>query len=311
MRASGPVYLIVNPKAGRGRARVPAAVVRAALEAAQIPVVVHEPSSAAQTVRQAADAWAADARAVVACGGDGTVNQVLQGLMESATGGERPVLGLVPAGTGNDNARSLGVPVEPQGAAQALVAGLEAHRSRVVDVARVRSDEHAAWFIGVLSTGFDSSVNERANRRQWPSGRAKYILAMLAELGAFQPSEYHVTVDGQPAHGPGMLVAVGNGGNYGGGMRICPTARVDDGQLDLTWVGPVSKPAFLRVFPRVFAGTHLDHPHVRALRGTQVWIDAPDQVAYADGERIGALPVQIELVANALEVVGASNAVAA
>jgi diacylglycerol kinase (ATP) len=311
MRASGPVYLIVNPSAGRGRARARATLVHSALEAAQIPVVVKEPGSVAQTVSQAADAWATNARAVVACGGDGTVNQVLQGLMEAATGGERPVLGLVPAGTGNDNARTLGVPVEPQEAAQALVAGLTAQRNRRVDLARVRTGDRTAWFIGVLSTGFDSSVNERANRRRWPSGRAKYILAMLAELGSFQPCDYQVSIDGTPAHGPGMLVAVGNGANYGGGMRICPSARVDDGQLDLTWVGPVSKAAFLRVFPRVFAGTHLDHPHVRALRGTQVTIMAPNQVAYADGERIGGLPVQIELVADALEVVGASNVVAA
>jgi len=311
MRADGPVYLIVNPRAGRGRAAAGAAAVTAALGAAELPVLVREPKSAAEAIDQTAQAWSQGARAVVACGGDGTLNRVLQGLMRARKAGELPALGLMPAGTGNDNARSLGVPVDLGKAAQALVADLQDQRCTVVDVARVRTMQDDGWFIGVLSTGFDSSVNERANRRKWPAGRAKYILAMLGELGAFQPVNYQVNIDGSQTSGLGMLVAVGNGANYGGGMRVCPSARVDDGQLELTWVGPVSKPAFLRVFPRVFAGTHLAHPQVRAFSGSRVSIDAHGQVAYADGERFGALPVDIELETGALEVVGAANSAAA
>lgn len=311
MRADGPVHLIVNPRAGRGRALARAGAVHALLDTAGIPVLVCEPRSASDTVDQADLAWTSGARAVVACGGDGTLNRVLQGLMRARRATERPVLGVVACGTGNDNARSLGIPADPREAAHALISGLRTQRSRVVDLARVSTAQDQGWFVGVLSTGFDSSVNERANQRRWPHGRAKYVLAMLAELGAFQPVQYRVSVDGTTATGAGMLVAVGNGANYGGGMRVCPLARVDDGHLDLTWVGPVSKPAFLRVFPRVFAGTHLEHPAVRALSGVQVRIEAPGQVAYADGERFGTLPVEIQLEAGALEVVGASTRLAA
>ncbi len=311
MRDEGPVHLLVNPRAGQGRAGERAAIVCGLIEDAALPVVLSETKSPQDTVNQAAEAWASGARAVVACGGDGTLNQVLQGLMQARSVDENPVLGLVAAGTGNDNARSLGIPTEPNEVAAALVDGLQANRTARVDLARVQTEDADAWFVGVLSTGFDSSVNERANRRRWPPGRAKYILAMVAELGAFHPVDYQVSVDGREIDGLGMLVAVGNGASYGGGMRICPTAQVDDGYLDLTWVGPVSKPAFLKVFPRVFAGTHLEHPQVRALRGVHLTINAPGQVAYADGERIGSLPVQIDLVKGVLEVLGAPRSLSA
>ena len=99
-----------------------------------------------------------------------------------------------------------------------------------------------------------------------------------------------------------MLVSVGNGSRYGGGMRICPDARSDDGLLDVTWLGAVSKPTFLRVFPSVFRGTHVEHPAVRTFRGRSMRIAAEGQIAYADGERIGPLPVEIEVRPSALRV---------
>lgn len=304
MRQIGAVHIIVNPHAGRGKSQIAGRQTRDRLVAAGLEVRIDDPGSPQETVHAARQAWTSGARVVVACGGDGTVNRVLQGLMQAADATHLPTLGLIPCGTGNDNARSLGIPASIDRACQALVADLGTGRSRVVDVAALRTAQEQGWFIGVLSTGFDSSVNERANRRTWPAGRAKYVLAMLAELGSFRPVDYVVDIDGTRVAGPGTLVSVGNGANYGGGMRICPQAKVDDGVLELTWVGPVSKRVLLGVFPRVFAGSHMSHPGVRGLRGTRITISADRQVAYADGERFGALPVQIALDAGALDVVG-------
>ncbi len=313
MSRSGVVHLIANGSAGSGHAVQRARQVQDLLVHAGLLATVVTPTSAEETSQAARNAVLQQAAAVVACGGDGTLNRVLQGILhkhEREHDHEHRVpLGLIPCGTGDDNARSLGIPADPAHAALALRDALLANTLRTVDVARIQTDEGEGWFLGVLSTGFDSSVNERANRRSgssWLPGHLRYVMAMLAELGTFRPVDYHLVVDGHIRTGQGMLVAVGNGGNYGGGMRICPTAILDDGMLEVTWVDPVSKAAFIRVFPRVFAGTHLQHPAVRSFSGSRITVAAPGQVAYADGERFGSLPVEIEVIRGALDVVGAT-----
>jgi diacylglycerol kinase (ATP) len=172
----------------------------------------------------------------------------------------------------------------------------------VLDVGVVRSaDGVERYFLGVLSTGFDSSVNERANALPRLAGH-RYNVAIVRELASFRALDYDVVIDGVREQAPGMLVSVGNGSRYGGGMRICPAALPDDGLLDVTWLGAVSKPTFLRVFPSVFRGTHIEHPAVRTFRGRSLRIAADGQIAYADGERIGPLPVEIEVRPAALRV---------
>jgi diacylglycerol kinase (ATP) len=153
----------------------------------------------------------------------------------------------------------------------------------------------------VLTTGFDSSVNERANRMSRLGGQ-RYNVAMVRELASFRPLAYTVTIDGQEITSPGTLVTIGNGPQYGGGMRICPGALLDDGLLDITWLGAVSRVTLLRVFPSVYSGTHVEHPAVRTFRGRSLRVEAPGQIAYADGERIGPLPVDVEVRPGALRV---------
>jgi diacylglycerol kinase (ATP) len=174
------------------------------------------------------------------------------------------------------------------------------HRLLDVGVART-SDGVERFFLGVLSTGFDSSVNERANALPRLGGQ-RYTVAIARELASFRPLQYDVDIDGVPVRGPAMLVSVGNGPRYGGGMRVCPAAVPDDGLLDVTWLSAVSKATFLRVFPSVFKGTHVEHPSVRTYRGRSLFISAPGQIAYADGERIGPLPVQIDVRPGTLRV---------
>jgi diacylglycerol kinase (ATP) len=292
------VWLIANPLAGDGRGARHASVVARTLQQAGVPCRLVQPSSAADSTAAASTAIRAGARAVVACGGDGTVNAVLQAMVGS------PVpMGMVAGGSGDDIAAGLGYPTHgAETIAAAFVESLTRGDHRLLDVGFARSDDGVErHFLGVLSTGFDSSVNERANSMRRLAGH-RYNVAIIRELASFRALDYEVVIDGVRESAPGMLVSVGNGSRYGGGMRVCPDALPDDGLLDVTWLGAVSKPTFLRVFPSVFRGTHVEHPAVRTFRGRTLRIAADGQIAYADGERIGPLPVDIEVRPGALRV---------
>lgn len=292
------VWLIANPLAGGGRGARHASVVARALRQAGVPCRLVQPSSAGDSTAAALGAIRSGARAVVACGGDGTIHAVLQAMV-----GSQVPMGMVAGGSGDDIAAGLGYPTHgAEVIAAGLVASLTSGQERLLDVGVARSDDGVErYFLGVLSTGFDSSVNERANAMRRLAGH-RYNIAIARELASFRALDYEVVIDGVRERAPGMLVSVGNGSRYGGGMRVCPAALPDDGLLDVTWLGAVSKATFLRVFPSVFRGTHVDHPAVRTFRGRSLHIAAEGQVAYADGERIGPLPVEIEVRPGALRV---------
>ena len=155
------------------------------------------------------------------------------------------------------------------------------------------------WFGAILSTGFDSVVNEKANTLQWPKGPMKYNAAIAMELPRFKPRHYEITLDDRTISTEAMLIAVSNGRSYGGGMLVCPNANISDGLFDVMVLHPVSKMEFIKVFPRVFAGTHVSHPAVEIVRSKSVTIESK-AVAYADGERIGQLPVSAECIPGAI-----------
>ncbi len=288
--------VVVNPTAGGGRAErsVPTVIARLRSHGISAHAVVGEGQQGSRAA--ARDAVAGGADIVIACGGDGTVHTVLQEVV-----GTESAFGILPLGTGNDNARALNI---PRGSPEAAVDAMATAVVRRVDVGVARDASGAQrYFLGVLSAGFDSAVNERANRMRRPQGTARYLLAIVGELGAFTATDYQLWVDGREVSGPAMLVAVGNGMSYGGGMKVCPDARLDDGLLDVTWVREVPRRTFLTVFPRVFKGTHTGHPSVRTERGAQVRIVGEGPIAYADGERLGPLPLDITVSAGALRVV--------
>lgn len=293
------IALFVNPAAGRGRGA------RAAQPAAR---VLREAGFAVRTVlgvdaddalRRARRAVADGTDALVVVGGDGVVSLALQ-----AVAGTETPLGVVAVGTGNDFAHCVGLPVrEPVAAARLIAAELKSGTPPArLDLGRVRG----TWFGTVLATGFDSRVNDRGNRMRWPSGRLRYDAALLAELAACRPIRYGVRLDDGPRwEREAMLIAVGNGTSYGGGMRICAGARLDDGLFDVTIVAPCSRRTLLRVFPRVYSGTHLEHPKVSVRRASRVSLDAVGLTGYADGEPLGALPLSAETVPGAVRVLGA------
>jgi diacylglycerol kinase (ATP) len=289
------VALVVNPTAGKGRAaRVVASVAgRLRADGLNVSILVgRDAPDASALARQAVEDGIA---AVVALGGDGMAHLAL-----NVVAGTETPLGIVPAGTGNDLAAALRLPTKDPVAAAGVVADrLRSDAVRRVDAVRVGD----RWFGSVLGAGFDSRVNDRANRLSWPHGRMRYNVAILAELGVFSPLPFRLLLDdGAPWETEAMLVAVGNGQSYGAGMRVCPGAEIDDGLLDITVLGPVSKPEFLRTFPKVFKGTHVTHPAVTTRRARVVGIEALGVTAYADGEFLADLPVTCECVPGALRV---------
>ena len=214
--------------------------------------------------------------------------------------GTATVLAIVAAGTGNDIAQALHLPLhDPKGAAGVIAGGTV----RVIDAGR-HTDALGVphWFAGVLGAGFDSVVNERANTWGWPRGRMRYNLAIARELPVFKPIPYVIEVDGVRHCTHAMLVAVANGPSYGGGMRVCPDARMDDGLFDILVVSRISTIEFLKVFPKVFSGKHLGHPAVQILRGGEVRLEASGIISYADGERFVPLPMSAQIVPGALNV---------
>lgn len=286
------VALLVGPAAGTGRAPLAAQELRLALVAGGAQVQVLLGRDRPEAMQLARDAVADGVDVLVAVGGDGTVHLALQALALSTA-----LLGVLPAGTGNDLARALGVATEPQACARAVLDGAWT----AVDAVRTGSQ----WWAGVLGTGFDAAVTERANRMRWPRGRRRYDLATLAELRTLRPQPLVLELDGRRLEVEALLVAVGGAPSYGGGMRVCPGARLDDGLLEVVVVGPLSRWQFVRLFPSVFRGTHIRHPSVTVHTARKIGIDGPPLPVYADGEPMGELPTTCTVVPGAVRVVGA------
>lgn len=297
------VVVAINPTASFGASRDVGPAVVQTLRAMGHEVVSLVEPDFASLLESARGAVRSKPDALVVVGGDGMVN-----LGVNLVAGSRVPLGIIPSGTGNDMARGLGIPHDDTEAAIRLLGEALGRDARRIDAVRIRftdddGDEAERLFACAFSAGFDAIVNERANQMRNPKGPSRYILALLAELARLRPFAYHVELDGEPLEVDALMVSVGNNVSLGGGMRITPDAVLDDGLLDVMVVKPLSRAAFLRIFPRVFKGEHTSDPRVVMRRAARVRIaaDAPI-VAYADGERIGPLPVELEVLPGALRV---------
>jgi diacylglycerol kinase (ATP) len=289
------VLVLANPTAGRGKAGRLIGRVTAELNALGIDHRIRVSESAADLERLAREAAGSGVDIVAVLGGDGSVGAAANGLV-----GSRTALAPLPAGTGDDFAKAIG-----PGKLDAATRLLAAPDIRDVDVVQVTAGEQQRCYVNIAGAGFDSEVNETANAMSLKLGATgTYVAAVFTTLRRFVPAHYEIEVDGQRTVTDAMLVVVGNSRSYGGGMRVFPDARIDDGLLEVCIVHALSTPAFLRAFARVFRGTHTSHPKVTMLRGTRVSIEANRRIqVYADGERVGSLPAVFEISPAALRLV--------
>lgn len=281
--------LVINPVAGQGRGASVGTHVAGYLNSRGIKyeiIIGRNGIDQADSLQRFLDRNP-DCSGVIAVGGDGLLHLVLQKI----TPAQVP-LAVIPAGTGNDFVRTLGWSIDD---VDAILEAVLSKKPSSVDLGLVDGE----WFAAILSTGFDSIVNEKANAMSWPKGPMKYNAAIAIELPRFKPHHYEIVLDDRTISTQAMLIAVSNGRSYGGGMLVCPQADVSDGYFDVMVLHPVSKLEFIKVFPRVFKGTHITHPAVEIVRSKSVKITA-DAVAYADGERIGQLPVSAQCIPGAL-----------
>lgn len=296
MASGSEITLLVNPRAGRGKALLTAGRVSSILRSRGIGVLVPTPGSIPAARAIAADAVQRGDTGLVVIGGDGMCHLAIQELAGTPT-----ALGIIAAGTGNDFAAALGLPGDTLRAAAGIADALAGAERRVLDLARTGQ----CWWASVLCAGFDSAVNDRANQMRWPHGPRRYDLALLAELAQLRAIPVVLEIDGRPVELEATLVAVGNTSTYGGGIPICPQADPQDGMLDITVVGPITRRQLIRVTPTLRRGQHLSHPAVSTFRARSVALHSdaiPAVTAYADGEPIQALPVTATCHPGALRV---------
>lgn len=306
MTSGGQVSLLVNPRAGRGKGQLRAEQVSSILRDRGIEVFQPVAVSVPEARAVAAEAVQRGDLGLVVIGGDGMCHLAVQELAETAT-----ALGIVPAGTGNDFAAALGLPGDTVRAAAAIADAVhDAGQISRLDLARTGQ----RWWASVLCAGFDSAVNDRANRMSWLHGPRRYDLALLAELARLRAVPMVLELDGREVELEATLVAVGNTSRYGGGIPICPRADPRDGLLDVTVVQRISRRHLIRVTPTTLRrGEHVHDPAVRTFRARSVALSVsvslsgdvgPAVTAYADGEPIQALPVAATCIPAALGVLG-------
>ena len=294
----GRVTMLTNPASGHGSAPHAAERAVAQLQRRGVDVVAITGTDAEHARRLVDGALERGMDALVVVGGDGIISLALQVLAQTDV-----PLGIIPAGTGNDHAREFHIPAkDPEAAADVVVDGAV----ETVDLGRIKgADGTDRWFGTVMAAGFDSLVTDRTNRMRWPHGRMRYNVAMVAELSKLRLLPFRLSFDGEELDTELTLAAFGNTKSYGGGMRICPNADPTDGLLDATMVASASRTRLIRLFPTVFKGTHVNLDEVRTARARTITVEcraSPKITAYADGEFVCPLPVEVSAVPGALKI---------
>jgi len=285
-----PLALLVNPASAHGRTLKLLPGLERELDARRVPFRVERTRGLDDGVERALLAAEADEVPVV-ISGDGLI-----GAVGGALAGSETPLGIVPGGRGNDLARVLGIPTEPEAAAEMLLAG----QTRRIDVGEVNGKR----FLGIVSVGFDSEASRLANEIKWMRGNLVYVYAGVRTLLGWKPARFTIRAGEERERFSGYSVSVANSKAFGGGMFIAPDADLADGEFDVVTVGEVGKLRFLSNLPKVFKGTHVEEDEVRVFRASRLELSASRPFpVYADGEHLTDLPASLRVLPQALNVI--------
>lgn len=286
---------IVNPIAGRGEADKKWSLIKEEIEKELLDYEVVFTKAPGDGVFLAKAGVAKGFHVLVAVGGDGTINEVIRGIID-AESKEKIKLGIIAAGTGNDLIRTLGIPRDVEKAVQVL----KNARVKKIDLGKINGD----YFINTVGIGFDGAVAYEINTRvKWLKGTLAYLYGVLKTLLTYRSPKMSIKIDEQVFQGHYFLVAIANGKYYGGGMMIAPDANITDGLFDVVVIKDLPKLEVLKVFPRVFAGKHIPHAKVEVYRGKNIYLESADRVIIqADGELKGILPMGFSVEQETLSI---------
>jgi diacylglycerol kinase (ATP) len=294
------IAVVLNPSAGGGKSLKALPRVQAALSALNRPYHVYLTTAPGDGQRAAARLANEGASVVIAVGGDGTIQEVVNGLCESGT---RVPLGVVPAGNGSDFARTIGASTKIEEA----IAKASAGQIRSIDAGLAMFDDGTKRiFINVAGLGFDSLVAERVQHTKFlPGANLPYLAAALQTLMRYKNVEATIDVDGEIINTRAVFIQVANAKFMGGGYKIAPSADIEDGMLDLALVGDLSKPDLLKTLPKVYGGSHIGHPKFRLIKARSIRVETAKAArVQLDGELLGSSPVTFSVLPGALMLAG-------
>ncbi|NLY42687.1 MAG: diacylglycerol kinase family lipid kinase [Clostridiaceae bacterium] len=277
------IKFIINPVAGKGKALGIKDNILNKLINSSVSFSLTETAAPGDGIRLAKKAVIEKYDIIVAVGGDGTVNEVINGMV-----GSNAALGIIPAGTGNDFAKSLNIPADIDKALDVLLHGKE----EKIDIGKACGK----YFMNVASIGFDAKVIEQVNTiKKYISGTWSYIIAVFKTLLNYKPIKVRVSMDGMIIDKEVFLIAIANGKYYGGGMMIAPHAHVNDGYLDICIISKISKLKVATLFPTIFKGKHIHQPEVECFKAKKVEVFAKGASINCDGELIGKSPTTFQI----------------
>jgi YegS/Rv2252/BmrU family lipid kinase len=292
------IAVIVNPRAAGGKALKTLPVINSTLESLNCPYAIYVTKGRGDAIQAARSYAEGGASRILAVGGDGTVNEVANGMYQS---GADAALGLVPVGHGTDLARYLGT---TRDVAQAVTRACKSDPSRIdLGLARYADGTERA-FINIAGLGFDAIVASKAQKSRLPGGNLPYLGSALTTLIGFQNLQVKIDADGQLIETPGVFVQIANAQYMGGGYHFAPMASMDDGLLDVCIVGDFAKLELIRAIPGVYKGKHVTNPKFSHVAAKCISIEtSTPAMVQLDGELVGQTPVQFSVLPAAIALV--------
>ena len=284
------IHVLINQLARRGKGAKAANLIFRCLDELGVDYTLVPGKTLLEVKNNLQELVDQGAERILVAGGDGIIHHAIQSIATTDT-----VLGIIPIGTGNDFCRALAIPTRIE---EAVTASLEEPAS--IDLLKVND----RWVASVMTFGFSSDVNVRAERMRWPTGPSRYTVSTLTSLRSLSSQTVNFSIDDTFFEREVSLWNIANTSDFGGGMKIAPLANPFDGIANLTLVSKVGRFELLRFFRRVFSGSHMSHPKVEGLEGKRIVLETAGLGLWADGEFIGESPAIIDLVPNAIRLAG-------